>query len=94
MRILYKVLTAVVAQLQSRGGVLHEDAAYWLGDLKKASAEVSDLEARLAFAEEKIEYLAEHVGLAQPQAPAEVAVVAGQGAYEEEEEEEEDPRFD
>jgi hypothetical protein len=91
MKILYKVLTAVVAQLQSRGGVLHEDAAYWLGDLKKASSEVGSLEDRLAAAEEKIEFLAEHVGL-KPPTPVE-RVTVPEELYEDEEEEK-DPRFD
>lgn len=72
MRILHKILTAVVTQLQTRGGVLYEDAAYWLKDLEKASAEGPDLAGRLAAVEEKIEYLAEHVGLRAPDDPGPV----------------------
>ena len=86
MTSLRNILIAVVTQLQTRGGVLHEDAQYWLAALKagQASAEdpqsrIEDLEAklaaaeaRLAEAEEKIEFLGEFTG----------AVAAGQAANE------------
>ncbi len=91
MRIIYKVLTAVVTQLQTRGGVLHVDADYWLADLKKASEGGSELETRLAEVEEKLEFLAEYVGAKQPvpdAAPVPDPEPAG------EPDEDDDPRFD
>jgi hypothetical protein len=65
---LHRILLAVVKQLKERGGVLNEDAAYWLLDLEKATERGGDIEARLALAEEKIEFLAERIGLVEPPA--------------------------
>ena len=70
MTSLRKILIACVTQLRDRGGVLHEDAQYWLSALKAGEgdgdedphARILELEARLAAAEDKIEYLGEFTG--------------------------------
>jgi hypothetical protein len=70
MTSLRKILIAVVTQLRDRGGVLHEDAQYWLSALRAGESEgdddphtkIRELEARLAEAEEKIEFLGDFTG--------------------------------
>lgn len=105
MKILHKILLACVKQLQERGGVLHEDAAYWIKSLEKEQEMVAALEDRIAGLEslvselsDKVEYLGELTGAAsgaeiETADTLPVAETPEDVAAEDEPYEDEDPRY-
>ena len=68
MNSLRKILIKVVQQLKDRGGVLAEDAAYWLIALEALEeGKAGPLEERMVLLEDKVEFLADRMGLVEPE---------------------------